>query len=121
MANICKNILLIKGGRDDLIDLIQSDELSYKDNKIVQITETCLGLSFKSDWDPPEDFFLDLSEKHPEIEFVIFYIEKLLKKAGRIAIKNGAQKTKEYKLSSALVSSVGFPQYDIQKEIISSL
>lgn len=117
MANICKNILIVSGGRNELINLIQSNELSYKQVKIFQLKETSLCVPFQSNWNPPEDFLVELSRQHKTLEFTLYYIEKLLGKAGRIVYTNGVKEKKGYNLSLGLFNSVGFSNQTIKEDL----
>ena len=84
MANQCINQIIITGTRDDLIKLIQSQYLNYKKNKIYQLHENILMVTFKSDWNPEQEKIREMSNHFPKLKFELIYIEPLLNKAGII-------------------------------------
>jgi hypothetical protein len=98
MANQCMNQLVLSGDRASIFKLIMSDELHYKKNEIHEINDNCFCLIFMSDWDPPENYFQKISKKFPKIQIDLFYMEKLLKKIGRISFEAGEKIKREKKL-----------------------
>ncbi len=102
MANKCINQLILTGARENLFNLILSNELNYNENEIHEINTNCFCLVFFSEWEPPEEDIADLSIKHPKIKFELYYIEKLLKKLGKIVFINGEKIKTKKKYNSSL-------------------
>ena len=98
MANQCINQLILSGDRASIFELIMSDDLHYKKNEIHELSDNSFCLIFVSDWDPPEDHFQDISKKYPKIQMDLFYVEKLLKKVGRINFEAGVKIKHQKKL-----------------------
>jgi len=89
MANQCVNQLILSGDRTSIFELIMSKDLYYKNNEIHALNDNTFCLIFESDWNPPEDHFQKISKKFPKIFIDLFYVEKLLKKVGRISFEAG--------------------------------
>lgn len=102
MANQCINQVVLTGEREALLHMISQEYFHYTKNDIHELNQTTFCVIFSSDWDPPTEELKRVSSKAHEIQFDIYYADKLTQRVGLITIIDGYAFKDDVKLSLTL-------------------